>query len=301
MLYDLPAPAKLNLFLHVVGRREDGYHLLQTVMRFINLSDTLSFDLRRDGRLTCDNSLNVAPEDDLVLRAARLLQRRSGTTLGAHIVCEKRIPAGGGLGGGSSDAATTLIALNRLWQTKIERADLLKMGAALGADVPFFLFGQTAFAESIGERLTRVNVPDAAYLLVQPDAFVATADVFAAPDLTRNAEAVKIADFAAWLKHGAEQGLGLFGRNDLEPVVLAQYPNVRLAAGFMSEQRLQVRMTGSGACLFAPCETLAQAQASQQKIAAKIAQCEVGSGTDRSGIRQTWACSGLPEHPLKNW
>jgi len=296
MLYELPAPAKLNLFLHVVGRRLDGYHLLQTVMRFIDLSDSLSFDLRRDGRLTCDNSLNISPEEDLVLRAARLLQRRSGTKLGAHVVCEKRIPAGGGLGGGSSNAATTLIALNRLWQTGLSRADLLQLGAELGADVPVFLFGKNAFAQGTGERLTAIAVPDCAYLLVQPDAFVATSDVFAAPDLTRNAEAVKIADFAAWLEHSAEQGSCLFGRNDLEPVVLAQYPSVRLAARFLSEHRLQVRMTGSGACLFAVCKTLEQAQVNQQEIVAKIAQCEVSSG-----IRQTWACSGLPEHPLKNW
>jgi len=187
----------------------------------------------------------------------------------------------------------------------LSRTDLLQLGAGLGADVPVFLFGQNAFAQGAGERLTAVTVPDCAYLLVQPDAFVATADVFAAPDLTRNSEAVKITDFAAWLEHGTKQGHEPFGRNDLEPAVLAQYPNVRLAAGFMGqhlgEQGLQVRMTGSGACLFAACETLEQAQAGQQKIVAKIAQCGIGSGADRSGIRQTWACSGLPEHPLKNW
>jgi len=306
MLYDLPAPAKLNLFLHVVGRRADGYHLLQTVMRFIDLSDSLSFELRRDGQLTCENSLALAPRDDLVLRAARLLQQRSGTQLGAHIVCQKRIPAGAGLGGGSSDAATTLIALNRLWQTGLARADLLKMGAALGADVLVFIFGQTAFVEGIGERLTGVDVPDGAYVLVQPDAFVSTAAVFAAPDLTRNSEAVKIADFADWQKAA---GLGVapfFGRNDLEAVVLAQYPAVRTAHGWLAAQDMQVRMTGSGACLFVSHADLQQAQASQQQIAAKMAHCGVNSGSADApdachGIHQIWACAGLPEHPLRHW
>jgi len=300
MLYDLPAPAKLNLFLHVVGRRADGYHLLQTVMRFIDLSDKLSFDLRNDGRLSCDNSLDIAPEDDLILRAAQLLQQHSGTKLGAHVVCEKQIPAGGGLGGGSSDAATTLIALNRLWQTGLSRADLLQLGAGLGADIPVFLFGQNAFAQQTGELLSAVQVPHEAYVLVQPDAFVSTAAVFDKADLTRNTEAVKIADFVAWQKSG------LFGRNDLEPVVLAQYPNVRLAAGFVNQvmnqtpsghgQGLQVRLTGSGACLFVPHADLPQACTTRQQIIAKMAQC--GS---RSGIRQIWACSGLPEHPLRHW
>jgi len=307
MLYDLPAPAKLNLFLHVVGQRADGYHLLQTVMRFIDLGDSLSFELRRDGQLTCENSLALAPRDDLVLRAARLLQQRSGTQLGAHIVCQKRIPAGAGLGGGSSDAATTLIALNRLWQTGLARADLLKMGAALGADVLVFIFGQTAFVEGIGERLTRVDVPDGAYVLVQPDAFVSTAAVFAAPDLTRNSETVKIADFADWQKTA---GLGVapfFGRNDLEPVVLAQYPAVRTAHGWLAAQDMQVRMTGSGSCLFVPHADLQQAQASQQQIAAKMAHCGVSSGSADDapdachGIHQIWACAGLPEHPLRHW
>jgi len=296
MLYDLPAPAKLNLFLHVVGRRADGYHLLQTVMRFIDLMDTLSFDLRRDGRLSCENSLDVSPQEDLVLRAAHSLQQASGTRLGTHIVCKKRIPVGAGLGGGSSDAATTLIALNRLWQTGWSRSDLLKLGAKLGADVPLFLFGQTAFAQGIGEHLTAVDTPDHAYLLVQPDAFVSTAAVFRAPDLTSNTEAVKIADFAEWQQTGL--GSNVFGHNDLEPVVLAQYRPVRLARDWLAAQGLHnVRMTGSGACLFVSCADVRQALARQQEIAAKMAQCS-GTGSKEHGIKQIWACAGLPEHPL---
>ena len=292
MLYDVPAPAKLNLFLHVVGRRADGFHLLQTVFRFIDLSDTLFFDVRRDGQLSCDNSLDVPPESDLVLRAARLLQQHTGTRQGAHIVCRKRIPAGGGLGGGSSNAATTLIALNRLWQTGLDRAALTQLGAQLGADVPVFLFGQPAFAEGIGERLAAVGVPDCAYLLVQPDAFVSTPEVFSAPDLTRDTKSITMAVFADWQKSCGR----LFGRNDLEPVVMARYPAVRRAYEWLAQQGVAARMTGSGACMFAEYPSMRQAGSNQEQIAGKIA-----IGLQENAIRQTWSCAGLQDHPLRYW
>lgn len=293
MLHDVPAPAKLNLFLHVVGRRADGYHLLQTVFRFIDLGDSLSFDVRRDGALSCDNSLSVSPEDDLVLRAARLLQQETGTHQGAHIVCRKQIPAGGGLGGGSSDAATTLIALNRLWQTGLDRQALMRLGAGLGADVPVFLFGQPAFAEGVGEQLTPVSVPECAYVVVQPDAFVSTPAVFSDPDLTRDTEPVTISVFADWQKKSCSK---FFGRNDLEPVVLARYPAVSQAKAWLGDQGLAVRMTGSGACLFVPCTDMQQASTNQKQIAGKIA-----AGFQATGIRQVWACQGLQDHPLRHW
>ena len=292
MLYDVPAPAKLNLFLHVVGRRADGYHLLQTVFRFIDLCDTLSFDVRSDGQLSCDNSLDVPPESDLVLRAARLLHQHTGVRQGAHIVCRKQIPAGGGLGGGSSNAATTLIALNRLWQTGLSRTALMQLGAQLGADVPVFLFGQAAFAEGIGERLTAVEVPDSAYLVVQPEAFVSTPEIFSSPGLTRDTKAVTITVFADWQKRSAQ----LFGHNDLEPVVMARYPEVKRAYAWLTQQGIPVRMTGSGACMFAEYASLQQAGSNQKQIAAKIA-----AGLQSNGIRQVWSCAGLQDHPLRYW
>lgn len=292
MLYDVPAPAKLNLFLHVVGRRADGYHLLQTVFRFIDLSDALSFDSRRDGRLSCDNSLEVPPESDLVLRAARLLQQHTGVSQGAHIVCRKQIPAGGGLGGGSSDAATTLIALNRLWQTGLDRPALARLGLQLGADVPVFLFGQAAFAEGIGEQLSAVTAPDCAYLVAQPDAFVSTPEVFSDPDLTRDTKSITIPVFADWQKSCGQ----FFGRNDLEPVVMARYPAVRMAQQWLAQQGIASRMTGSGACMFAEYSDMQQASSNQKQIAGKIA-----IGLQESSIRAVWSCAGLQDHPLRYW
>src|SRR5690606_18071166 len=168
-LYDVPAPAKLNLFLHIIGRREDGYHLLQTAFRFVDLCDTLHFERRGDGLIACDNALpGLRAEEDLIVRAARALQQATGVKWGAQISCEKRIPAGGGLGGGSSDAATALIALNRLWKTGLDRRQLMELALPLGADVPVFIFGQPAFAEGVGERLTAVDPPQRAYLIARP-------------------------------------------------------------------------------------------------------------------------------------
>lgn len=294
-LYDVPAPAKLNLFLHVVGRRADGYHLLQTAFRFIDLADTLHFEARADGAIGRAYELpGVAESDDLVVRAARSLQRATGTRQGAQIGLHKRIPQGGGLGGGSSDAATTLIALNRLWGTGLSRSQLMQLALPLGADVPVFVFGQSAFAQGVGEDLTAVALPPAAYLVVQPDAGVPTAAIFSDPDLTRDCASVTIADFLAL-------PTSCFGRNDLEPVVLRRYPEVSGAVRWLSEHGLRVRMSGSGACLFAEFPTLPEAVLAQEEITATMRVAGKTTSHTHPGFRLVQASTGLTEHPLRNW
>jgi 4-diphosphocytidyl-2-C-methyl-D-erythritol kinase len=241
---DYPAPAKLNLFLHVVGRRSDGYHLLQSVFTYLDRGDRLRFRVRLDGVVRRLNDVpGIAPGDDLAVRAGRLLQEASGTTHGVDIELDKRIPMGGGLGGGSSDAATALIALNRLWKTGMPREALLELGACLGADVPFFVFGRSAWVEGIGERLKAVDVPPRWYAILTPPVHVPTRAVFTAPELTRNTEALKMEDFSA-------QPSDLRFHNDLEPVVTARYPQVREHLQWL-RQHGDARMTGSGSCVFA--------------------------------------------------
>ncbi|HQT25729.1 MAG TPA: 4-(cytidine 5'-diphospho)-2-C-methyl-D-erythritol kinase, partial [Burkholderiales bacterium] len=209
-----PAPAKLNLFLHVVGRREDGYHLLQTVFRFVDLCDRLSFEISDSPDIILSNPIpGVPPETDLCVRAARLLQEEGKCGLGARIGLEKKIPMGGGLGGGSSDAATTLIVLKRLWDLNFSREELQKIALKLGADVPFFVFGENAFAEGIGEKLVPLSLDQAWYLILVPPVSIPTARIFAAEELTRNTNPIRISDFSI----GA-------GRNDLEPVACSLYP-----------------------------------------------------------------------------
>jgi 4-diphosphocytidyl-2-C-methyl-D-erythritol kinase len=292
-LHDVPAPAKLNLFLHVVGRRADGYHLLQTVFRFVDLCDLLHFELTPDGRVVRegDGLAGLSPDDDLVVRAARALRVATGARYGVRIRYEKRIPAGGGLGGGSSDAASTLVALNRLWGTGLRRAELGRLAVTLGADVPIFVFGQPAFAQGIGEELTAVTLPDCAYWIVQPRAQVSTREIFADPDLTRNSESVKIAVFTDWQKGRS----GLFGRNDLEAIVFRRHPAVSRVAQVMREAGLEVRMTGSGGCLFAPFENLADARLQQDRIISKISSLPGGA------VGGSWVCRGLADHPLRGW
>ena len=306
MLYDVPAPAKLNLFLHVVGRRPDGYHLLQTVFRFIDLCDTLHFEARPDGRIERATDLpGVPPEQDLTVRAARALQQATGTRQGARISLEKRIPQGGGLGGGSSDAASTLVALNRLWGTGLSRRELMALALPLGADVPVFIFGQSAFAEGVGEVLAPLPLPPAAYLVAQPDASVPTAGIFTDPDLTRDTPSVTIADFLAWQDFGAssamQAGQKLFGRNDLEPVVYRRYVEVSHAARWLSGRGIHARMSGSGACLFAQYTTMQQAVLAQQEITATMRVAGESTGNTQPGFRLVRACPGLAEHPLRNW
>jgi len=240
MNHVFPAPAKLNLFLHVVGRRADGYHLLQSLFRFIDRADEVHLELRDDGAVTRALDLPGVPEaEDLTVRAARLLQAYAPPGAGVAVRLEKRLPMGGGLGGGSSDAATVLLALNRLWNVNLSRAQLQALALQLGADVPVFVFGQTAFAEGVGEILRTAAAPPVWYVVLTPPEHVATASIFAAPELTRDTPPIKIAPFSAGM-----------GRNDLEPVVVGRYPEVARHLAWLA-QFGEARMTGSGACVFA--------------------------------------------------
>lgn len=245
-----PAPAKLNLFLHVVGRRQDGYHLLQTVFRFLDVGDELEITARQDGEIRLLAPIPDVPvQQDLCWRAARLLQTHTGCRLGADITLHKRLPMGGGLGGGSSDAATVLLVLNHLWGVHLPRMTLQALALSLGADVPVFIFGKAAFAEGIGEILTPCLLHPACYVVLTPPVHVSTPAVFSHPGLTRDTPSVRIAA----LSEG-------FGKNDLEPVVCALYPEV---AGHLSWLKgfSAARMTGSGACVFAGFSTREEAEA----------------------------------------
>jgi 4-diphosphocytidyl-2-C-methyl-D-erythritol kinase len=236
-----PAPAKLNLFLHVLGRRTDGYHDLQTVFQFLDHGDTLFFRPRGDG--VCrrvGGPAEIDPEEDLAVRAARLLSQASGANLGADIQIEKRIPLGGGLGGGSSNAATTLVALNRLWNLGFTRDELASIGLRLGADVPVFVHGQASFAEGVGERLTPLDLPEPWFLVVTPPVRVSTKEIFSAPELRRNTPRLSPAQFRA----------GSGTRNDCEPVTAARHPLVGEALKIVS-RFAPARMTGTGASVFA--------------------------------------------------
>lgn len=269
-----PAPAKLNMFLHVVGRRDDGYHLLQTVFRFIDRADHLRFAPRDDGDIVLATPIpGVPPESDLTVRAARLLQAATGCRQGATIHLDKCLPMGGGLGGGSSDAATVLLALNHLWQTGLTRAALERLGLALGADVPVFVHGRNTFAEGVGEAFTDVDVPPAAYLVLHPAVHVPTAAIFGAPELVRDTPAICPADWRPGM-----------GRNDLEAVACRRFPRIGEQLDWLRRQVPAAMMTGSGACLFAPFATREAAQA----LLATLPAGYCG-----------WVSAGLPEHPLR--
>jgi 4-diphosphocytidyl-2-C-methyl-D-erythritol kinase len=242
-LHNVLAPAKLNLFLHITGRRDDGYHLLQSVFMLIDWCDTLHFDVRDDGVIEREDVTVALPADDLVMRAARSLQRASGTSLGAHIAIEKHIPAQAGMGGGSSDAATTLLTLNRLWGLNWPLSKLMPLGLALGADVPFFLGGQNAWVEGIGEKMTPIDLPAARFAVVKPNAGLETAKIFRSPELQRATETATMPVFA--VNHYG------FGRNDLQPVAQALCPEITEALQWLSSFGLSPRMTGSGSAVFA--------------------------------------------------
>ena len=250
-----PAPAKLNLFLHIVGRRADGYHELQTVFQLIDLCDTIEVSVREDGRIERPlGPPDVLPDQDLVVRAARALQAHTGTRLGASLRVRKRIPIGAGLGGGSSDAATTLLVLNRLWGTGLGLEELARLGLPLGADVPVFVYGSSAWAEGVGERLTPLELPEAWFVVVHPRVAVATRDIFQAPELTRNSPVITI---RAFLESG--------GRNDCEPVVRARYDEVAEALEWLS-RFAPARLTGTGSCIFAACASAIEAE----RLAARV-------------------------------
>lgn len=279
-LNNCPAPAKLNLFLHITGRRADGYHLLQSVFQLIDRGDLLHFSVRDDGVIHRSAELAGVPADsDLVVRAARLLQtatadRMPGRLLGADIAVEKNLPMGGGLGGGSSDAASTLLVLNHLWQTGLTRAELMTLGLQLGADVPFFLFGRNAFAEGIGEALSPVETPESWFVVIEPGVSVATQRIFSSIELTRDTKPVKITDFS-----GAPVG---FGKNDLQVVAENLFPPIAAAVKWL-RQFGDARMTGSGACVFCPFEQEQQAEAVLKTVPPQW---------------KAWKAKAITHHPL---
>jgi len=294
-LLGLPAPAKVNLFLHVVGRRSDGYHEIQSAMVPVALADTLDFALREDGRIVREGDLTGPVEQDLAVRAAQALQRHAAPALaassrlgrvGVTIGVEKRIPVGAGLGGGSSDAATTLIALNRLWGLQLPREALVAVGQQLGADVPFFLGDGAAFVEGIGERCTPLPSPALWYLIVYPQVHVSTAEIFSDPKLTRDTKRTTIEGFSAEL---LQASAGLFGSNDLEPVARARFAQVDAALGLLARFG-RARMSGSGSAVFC---VLGSAQQAQQRLDAVRALMPPQW--------LAWVVAGLGELPLADW
>lgn len=249
MSLHLTSPAKLNLFLHITGQRPDGYHLLQTAYQLLDYGDSMEFKTREDGNIALQCAIkDLALEDNLVYRAARLLQAHAGCPTGATITLEKVLPIGGGIGGGSSNAATTLLALNQLWESHLAEDELAELGIQLGADVPVFIRGRSAFAEGIGEILQAIDIPETYYLVIKPDCHVSTPQIFSHRELTRDTSAITIAAFF-------EQG----GHNDCEGIVRQLYPEVDLAFNWLN-QHGEARLTGTGACVFLAFDNEAQAQ-----------------------------------------
>ena len=285
-LYDVAAPAKLNLFLHITGRRADGYHLLQSVFMLIDWCDTLHFELRTDGRITREDlptdqtPASTLPADDLTVRAARALQQACGTPLGVHIGLEKRIPAQAGMGGGSSDAASCLLALQRLWGVRLPAAQLQALALSLGADVPFFLSGGHAWVEGIGEKITPISLPPARFVVVKTAAGLSTQDIFTAPSLKRDTDTARIQGFAT----KDELELYGFGKNDLQPVAQQLCAELSQSIDWLATHQLQGRMTGSGSAVFA--------------------RLPEDVNVDFQAAPSGWIvhqCRNLSQHPLANW
>jgi 4-diphosphocytidyl-2-C-methyl-D-erythritol kinase len=273
-LNSLAAPAKLNLFLHITGRRADGYHLLQSAFMLIDWCDSLHFELRPGPDVSREDLAHALPKDDLILRAARALQQATGTTLGAHIRVEKRIPTQAGMGGGSSDAATTLLALRRLWGLQLGLDQLKQIGLTLGADLPFFLYGRDAWVEGIGERISPLSLPPCQVLVVKPPAGLATEAIFSDARLKRDSITATISGFAA-------DPFG-FGRNDLQPVAQSLCPQISQALEWLAAQGLRGRMTGSGSAVFAWAPPGFKAPQAPEGFEAKL-------------------CQSLEVHPLAKW
>lgn len=277
-LYDIPAPAKLNLFLHIVGRRDDGYHLLQSAFMLIDWCDTLHFNKRSDGKISREDLTWALPEDDLVTRAARALQQATGCTIGAHIGIQKSIPAQAGMGGGSSDAASTLLALNRLWGVNLPLDALARIGLTLGADVPFFLGGHNAWVEGIGEKITPIDIPASRWLVLKPDAGLETKRIFSDPNLKRDSECATIYGFAA---HTFDKTLSQT-RNDLQAIAQTLCPEVNQALQWLDSKGLSGRMTGSGSAVFAHLKQEVQLDNVPSNFKVRL-------------------CSSLDVHPLQGW
>jgi len=295
-IYDVPAPAKLNLFLHVVGKRADGYHLLQSIFALIDWADTLHFERRGDGQLARHDSGDALPPEDLCLRAARALQTASGCTQGADIHIEKRLPAGAGMGGGSSDAASTLLALNRLWGLNWPLSKLLPLGLSLGADVPFFLGGHHAFVEGIGEILHPIGLPEQHFAVLKPAASIATKEIFSSPLLARSNSVAIVAGFPA---HNSSENkttetvqfLEGFGKNDLQKPAEAACPEVVQALARLESVFGNSRMTGSGSAVFA-------------RVPAEVAGKDGAAEMFTKDLPSGWLgrmCRSLEVHPLSGW
>jgi 4-diphosphocytidyl-2-C-methyl-D-erythritol kinase len=286
-LHGCPAPAKLNLFLHVNGRRADGYHLLQTVFQLLDHGDVLHFDLRADGRIRRTTDVPGVPEEqDLIVRILRLLQaehlrRHGGAAPGIDVAIEKILPMGGGLGGGSSDAATALMAVNRIWSSGLSRQDMMSLALPLGADIPFFIFGENAFAEGVGEDLQPVATPDCWYVVIEPGVAVPTAAIFCSEHLTRNTKPVRIADFSRHLTSRTD--LRQFGKNDLQAVASALFPPVAEAIEWLGSYG-DARMTGSGACVFCAFSSASEADVVLSKM---------------PPVWTAWKAQALARHPLQ--
>ena len=281
-IYDVPAPAKLNLFLHLTGRRPDGYHLLQSVFMLVDWCDTLHFELRSDGQIQREDLSEALPADDLIVRAARLLQQTGQTPLGAQISVQKNIPAQAGLGGGSSDAASTLLALNRLWGLQLSTEQLCALAIRLGADVPFFIRGRNAWVEGIGDIIrpleTTEQCPPGRFIIVKPEAGLETAKIFSAPELKRDKKPATIAGFAA--DHYR------FGENDLQPVAQRLCPEVTQALNWLASSGLCPRMTGSGSAVFS------------HMLKQNESKLDLASAPGTWRIKQ---CSNMEVHPLLGW
>lgn len=278
-IYDVPAPAKINLFLHITGRRSDGYHLLQSALALLDWCDTLHFERRTDGVISREDLGTPLPQDDLTVRAARVLQHATGTRHGVHIGVEKSIPSQAGMGGGSSDAASCLLALNRLWNLNLPLDRLMKTGLQLGADVPFFLGGRNAWVEGIGEKITPLQLDRGTFLVVKPPDGLPTQMIFSDPELKRDSSMAIITGFAA-----NPRG---FGRNDMQAVARKHCPGVSQALGWLTAHGLNGRMTGSGSAVFA--------WAPANMVMNQDTLKEVPAG-----FEARW-CSGLDVHPLSGW
>ena len=332
-IYDVPAPAKLNLFLHITGRRTDGYHLIQSVFMLIDWCDTLHFELRTDGQISRADIVNntaggdasitsttaaALPDDDLTVRAAKALKLACGTPLGVHISLEKRIPQQAGMGGGSSDAASCLLALQRLWGVNLPRHELMALAGRLGADVPFFLFGGNAWVEGVGEQMSPITLPAADFLVVKPPQGVSTPLIFAAPELKRDTETATIEGFAERQK---TMVFG-FGRNDLQPVASEIYPAINQSLDWLAVQGLSGKMTGSGSAVFAHLpqgdypNSFGAVSKDTQTAVQHSGDGGSGSGSDGhgslggkiggqlSGQPSGWIvrkCRNLRAHPLVGW
>jgi 4-diphosphocytidyl-2-C-methyl-D-erythritol kinase len=276
------APAKLNLFLHIIGRRADGYHLLQSVFQLIDRQDSLDFTIREDGQIKRSNQIaGVTEAQDLVVRAAKLLQIHSGCSLGADITLHKHLPMGGGLGGGSSDAATCLLALNHLWKCGFTREQLMQLGLQLGADIPFFLFGKNAFVEGIGEQLQEITLPELWFIVIEPGVHVPTPSIFSAKELTRDSKPVRITDFSNAAK--------TVWKNDLQAVACALHPEIQTVIDWLSQfetERGDAKMTGSGSCVFCGFSN----EDTANKVLAQVPKQWVA-----------WKAKALQQHPMNMW